>query len=235
MQNNFLSRATTIELAPFQEAQFWIINLQDIQKTEVLSAETFLDIQTQNKTRKLIPEDGRNRSIITHAILRYQLSKLICCAPDKVELMLNKFGKPYLKNNFTYFNIAHTKDFAFIAFHPNRPIGIDIEKLDEKIDALKLSDNFMSPDEKKVLLANPNQATDYFFSFWCAKEAFLKALGTGLVIKKIPEIYPNFDEFDTISSFDSKDSQKIFVYDKKIEYHKLAVYVIQQENPTILG
>ncbi len=233
MGSNFLDRSLSIELFPFKEAQFRIIDLKKIQKIEASYAEQFLDKSTLEKVKKIISEEGRNKATVTHAILRYHLGRLIQRIPNEIPLLMNKFGKLYLKDKSIYFNIAHTKDFAFIAFHPNRPIGVDIENVNKDIDVLKLSDGFMLPNERKILLINPSKAVDCFFSFWCAKEAFLKALGFGLLVKKIPEIHPNFDDLGFISSFYSKKLQEIYIYNGKIEDHKLAVCVIHdQGNPT---
>lgn len=76
-----------------------------------------------------------------------------------------------------FFNLSHSGDFVMLAIS-DTPIGCDIERLHKAI----LSRHVFHPNELSLLLSQPegtarNQA---FLRLWTAKEAFLKAIGTGI-------------------------------------------------------
>lgn len=94
----------------------------------------------------------------------------------KIEIIKNKFGKPYLKSKDLYFNISHCKDFSVAIIEKNE-CGIDIEQIRKYNDLMALK--VCSNAEYKFL--NKCEKKDYYFTaLWVLKEAYLKYLGTGI-------------------------------------------------------
>ncbi len=75
-------------------------------------------------------------------------------------------------------SIAHTSDRIIAAVAPNSRIGIDVEKRDRVLSEEFIAAAF-SPLEQEVAAESGDGATA-LLRFWCAKEAFSKALGSGL-------------------------------------------------------
>ena len=75
-------------------------------------------------------------------------------------------------------SIAHTSDRIIAAVAPNARIGIDVEKRDRVLSEEFIAAAF-SPLEQEVAAESGDGATA-LLRFWCAKEAFSKALGSGL-------------------------------------------------------
>ncbi len=96
-------------------------------------------------------------------------------------------GKPYFLEGPWQFSITHTKRHVFCAL-AQRPIGIDAEEMDRKID-LRLAEKILSPGEKAQFDAagDPGRA---LLTFWVLKEAAAKCTGEGL------RGYPNGTNFD---------------------------------------
>lgn len=88
----------------------------------------------------------------------------------------NPYGKPILSNG-DYFNLSHTGSLAMLVVH-NNPIGCDLQVPSKAI----LSRHVFHPHELQCLQALPEgpQRDRLFLRLWTAKEAFLKAIGTGL-------------------------------------------------------
>jgi 4'-phosphopantetheinyl transferase len=87
-------------------------------------------------------------------------------------------GKPYLASG-QQFNIAHAGTMVTVAFAAS-DVGIDIEE-NKQIDIEGVSDLF-HPEEIHFL--KQQAAENYeakFFDLWTRKEAFLKAVGNGIV------------------------------------------------------
>ena len=60
------------------------------------------------------------------------------------------------------------------------PLGIDLEPVDRAACLLECESSFCHPDEIVALPAQPADRARQLLRIWTAKEAILKALGTGL-------------------------------------------------------
>lgn len=80
-------------------------------------------------------------------------------------------GKSFLQDNKTNISISHTKDYAAVILNAQKPVGIDIELLKEKIELI--AHKFISPEEFEFIEKDMGKLT----IAWCAKEAVYKCLG----------------------------------------------------------
>ena len=127
----------------------------------------------------------RARFIAARAILRKLLSSYLSVDPRSLQFSYGKQGKPLLlgsQNQPTLdFNISHSQKYAIFGFGVERAIGVDIEYQKAMPDALKIARRFFSDKESEILVKSPSeQQSKLFFQLWTAKEAYLKAIGTGL-------------------------------------------------------
>lgn len=116
------------------------------------------------------------------AALRKILADEIQISSKDVPLMVSEFGKPLLAAPFEHlhFNLSHTSDLALLAITQNGPIGIDLESMARANDLLECETSFCHPDEIQNLSAAHIHRSTQLLKIWTAKEAVLKALGTGL-------------------------------------------------------
>ncbi len=91
-------------------------------------------------------------------------------------------GKPYAPALAGIdFNLSHARDHALVAFARTQPLGIDLERIDRKLDAHDLARRFFSKREADALDAMPDaMRATAFLRLWTCKEAVLKALGAGI-------------------------------------------------------
>ncbi len=168
MNERLQNRCRLLELPLNPHNPFWAVSLQDISEDELKEAHCFLDQESQQRAKRFVFEEDRNRYLVSHAVLRIKIGELIHQKPSEILFSKNKYGKPYLERNPIYFNLSHTKTWAFFGIHRFSPIGVDIESCQKF--ACK------TPNSKE------NQET--LLKFWCAEEAYLKALGTGFGSKR---------------------------------------------------
>lgn len=171
----FLSRSKQIYIPEIRTGIFHLLDLNNLRNEEIQEALQLLDDQSLERAQKFIFKEDRNRYILAHAALRFYLGNFLNKIPSKIEILRTSSGKPYLKDFPLHFNISHTKRYAFLAFHSDCPIGVDIEIIQEDLDFLKIADLFMHPREKRIMIEFKNSC-DYFFTLWSAKEALLKAI-----------------------------------------------------------
>lgn len=86
-----------------------------------------------------------------------------------------KNQKPFLEKG-PFFNISHSGTKVVVCFSNREEIGVDIEQI-AAIDVNALG-SYFHPDEITFLEQKTEEA---FFTVWARKEAFLKAVGIGLL------------------------------------------------------
>jgi 4'-phosphopantetheinyl transferase len=83
-----------------------------------------------------------------------------------------------------HFNLSHSEDWALLAWHPQLRLGVDIEWRQPLPDVNSLAAQQFTLNEQawmRAALPGPERETR-FYRLWAAKEAALKALGSGLMV-----------------------------------------------------
>ena len=91
-------------------------------------------------------------------------------------------GKPYAPALPDIdFNLSHAREHVLIAIARRQPIGVDLERVDRRIEIEDLARRFFAPAEADALEALPSEIRlAAFLRLWTCKEAVLKALGAGI-------------------------------------------------------
>nr|WP_230459663.1 4'-phosphopantetheinyl transferase superfamily protein [Burkholderia ubonensis] len=141
------------------------------------------DAERARAGRFLRPQDAV-RSAGTRVALRDVLGAQLGIAPREVALVVDASGRPSLDpvhRAALDFNVSHAGDHALIAWSAGCRVGVDIERCDRATDWRGLTREVCAPGEAAYLDALPDLArADAFMHVWSAKEALLKALGTGI-------------------------------------------------------
>ena len=90
-------------------------------------------------------------------------------------------GRPRLAAGMGDIGWSHSGGRLLLAHVPSGRIGVDIERLARRMDALRIARRYFADTEVamlEALPARPRQAA--FLRLWCAKEAVLKAAGHGI-------------------------------------------------------
>lgn len=126
----------------------------------------------------------RNRFTATRSALRVLLGRYLGVQPAEILFAFNEFGKPSLAagrySASLNFNVAHSGDYALLAFCASAQIGVDVEHIEER-DAEKVAKRILSKFEYGRFLSLPEaERKAAFFRAWTRKEAMVKAVGNGL-------------------------------------------------------
>lgn len=135
------------------------------------------------KADKFHFESDRNTYILCHSLIRKIISSKLRIDPSEISIIYDGNNKPWLRGNPLFFNLSHTRDDFAFAVSDNDRIGVDLENFDRNIDFKDIIRKFFSYGEEKYILEEQEKSKDRFFLLWTRKEAFLKALGTGIIDK----------------------------------------------------
>lgn len=156
--------------------KIYIANIQKMDEDIYLKYLSLLPPFIQQEVRRYQQLSDRYRTLLGKIILHRYLQKYSNFSLNDV--IKNKYGKPYIKEWNTNFNISHSEDYVVCGFNTKGNIGIDIEK-NKQIEFEHFKNIFSSTEWNKIETAsNP---IEKFYQCWTLKEAFLKYLGTGFL------------------------------------------------------
>jgi len=156
-----------------------------IHSEKVLSK--FLSVKEQERRSRFLAPDDCKTYVISHGILRLILSFYTNSDPEDLSYYYDINNKPGIPKNPVFFNLTHTKNAFAIAVTRNHYVGIDLEDINTGIEIKAIASNYFGPKECEYIFHTDKGAFERFFLIWTRKEAFLKALGTG-IIDKLDEI-----------------------------------------------
>lgn len=106
--------------------------------------------------------------------------------PGHNEIVYNDNGKPFLYPHQGYISISHSGDYACAYHHPEKSVGVDVQKI--KNDIGKGMDYFLNEMESAVLHVQDQVLLNIA---WSSKESVFKYCGSNdLDLKKDVCIFP---------------------------------------------
>lgn len=170
-------------ILPGDRVHLWRAQL-DLSACQIDSLATLLSTDETARANRFHFDTHRQRFIVARGILRLLLGHYLQIAPHDIEFQYSDRGKPFLagsKQDCLQFNLSHSQAYALYGFTYNHPIGVDLEYIKNALDAVKIAQRFFSESESKLTEeAAEEDRPMKFCQLWTAKEAYLKAVGTGL-------------------------------------------------------
>lgn len=162
-----------------------------------------------------------------HALIRLMLAAKLNMEPSDLSIIKGSNNKPVLSSNQAYFNVSHTRDAFAFAVSRDFHVGIDLEKVRQSINIHPILERFFSTKEREYILETATKTFNRFFLLWTRKEAFLKALGSGIIENLNQIIVSEPVNFIERGLFDKvvEDSllNEYFMYSYKIKAHFLCI------------
>ena len=166
------------------EVHVWRAHLE--QPPEVLQRLVrTLDTDEQTRAGRFHFEKHRRRFIVGRGVLRSLLGRYLDVRSEEVRFAYGPYGKPELDTahqaGALRFNASHSHELAVYAFVQDHDVGIDVEYIKEDFATQEIAERFFSASEVRVLRALPREEqAAAFFRCWTRKEAYIKAIGSGL-------------------------------------------------------
>lgn len=140
--------------------------------------------------RRFMFDQHRQEYLVTRALVRTTLSLYVPRAPEDWRFVRTDHGRPLIagaesdpRTRWLTFNLSNTTGLVACAVVRERELGVDVEWMDRRGQALEVADRFFSAPELEELRARPEELRlDRFFDYWTLKESYIKALGKGLTL-----------------------------------------------------
>jgi len=166
------------------EVHVWRADLQQPPELQ----ETYLGLLDQDERARAARfhfAQHRRRFVLSRGFLRVLLGRYLEIEPERVRFAYGPYGKPSLLDEHgasrLRFNASHSHELAVYAFVRDCEIGVDVEYVKEDFETEDIARHFFSAYEVETLagLPEPERAAA-FFRCWTRKEAYIKAIGSGL-------------------------------------------------------
>jgi len=160
----------------------WHLDLSELNYASCANLISILSPPDLDRARQFKFRHLQERHILSRIFLRLCLSHYTDTAPDRLQFICNAHGKPRLcdARQDAHFNLSHAGNLVCVAVSFDSEIGLDIETRSDH-DFLNIAAQFFHPDEYQQLReAHSHERERMFYRLWTMKEAFFKALGTGI-------------------------------------------------------
>lgn len=129
-------------------------------------------------------EDDRRRAVVSRALLRTTLSRYAPVDPAAWRFERGPHGRPEIAGPASQglrFSLSHTRELAACAVTDGAAVGVDVEPRGREVGDLLEEESILSSNEIESLRRlDPRERPERFLELWTLKEAYAKALGTGL-------------------------------------------------------
>jgi len=160
-----------------------ILSVWKIEETEEA---LFSGLQLKQHELDFVASLKGSKRLLQWLSTRLLLRRMLNTA-DYIDCRMDEHGKPYLVNSEYSISISHSYDYASVMIGKNRDVGVDIEKIKNKVHLIQ--HKFLSARELEQL--NVKDDTQGLYVCWCVKEAVYKWYGKkGLEFRKHIHIQP---------------------------------------------
>lgn len=157
----------------------------DVSPTRLAELRSHLAAPERERAASLLLERDRDRYMAGRGLLRELLADLTGSAPETLTLLTGRFGRPRLARPegepALRFSASRSAGDILFAFARGRDVGADMERRSERGDIERVATRYLDAAEHAALAALPEtERAAAFLTAWVRREAYLKAIGTGL-------------------------------------------------------
>ena len=141
---------------------------------------SFLSDDERAKLETITHPRRRREYAVSRRVMRTQLGDWLGRDGRSLKIAYGKEGKPFLPDfPEHHFNLSHSDELGVLAFGRGRSLGVDVEIERAERALAPIAASFFAPEEEARWRA-AKRSVETFYRYWAAKEAYLKALGTGM-------------------------------------------------------
>ncbi|KKI89721.1 4-phosphopantetheinyl transferase [Bacillus sp. SA1-12] len=154
-----------------------------------------LPFEWMNKKLNTLPDNERQRilrfhkledqqrTLLGHLAIRNLLQDKLTIPVHSLSIIRDQYGRPYLDPSHGFeidFNLSHSGKWILTAMTAAGKIGVDVEEI-KSIDLSVAKLCFTQEEMNFFQMIHPDEQLPFFFSIWTLKEAYVKAIGKGLL------------------------------------------------------
>ncbi len=189
-------------------------------KIEENAEELYQQLQLDDGEKAFIQNLSNGKRYLHWLGTRVLLRKMLN-TEEYIDCKVDAHGKPYLTSIPYHISLSHSFDYAAVMISKNKPVGIDVEKIEQKVE--RIAKKFMRPEEMAFI--KPEHNIKQLYACWCAKEAIYKCYGRKEV-SFINHIFLDAFDYNAAGSLNAKIKNEDVGLSFKVEYQQFNEYMI---------
>ena len=169
---------------PGRDVDVWCVNL-DASAHAADRYSGMLSDDERSRAQAFRYPDLKRKFTLARGVLRVLIGRYLGVLPEAVAFRYNAAGKPELSRGDSglHFNVSHSGGLAAYGFAIAGEVGIDVEQVRPipDLEAVAAA-HFSAAECSELFAADPASRFEIFYRFWTRKEAYVKAVGSGLAI-----------------------------------------------------
>lgn len=147
-------------------------------------APAFLTTAEKNRAESFLRGEDRDRFVLGRIMVRSMLAAMPGGHSTKADFALTREGRPFISRRPDLsFSISHSGDVVLVGLAEGLQLGVDVEMERDGVEMEGVSRLVFTPAERRAIFQGTARETaTAFFRHWTAKEAFLKAAGSGFLV-----------------------------------------------------
>lgn len=146
---------------------------------------SLLSTEEKQRYQRFHFDKDRHSYLVSHALVRSALSQYADIKPQQWKFTSNKYGKPEIDGSHQCaalrFNLTHTKGLSACLISLGQDCGIDVERQTRRVKLMPIAERmFAEPELAQMQAVDEAVQREKFFEYWTLREAYVKAIGTGL-------------------------------------------------------
>ncbi|ARO86881.1 hypothetical protein EBAPG3_003340 [Nitrosospira lacus] len=144
---------------------------------------SILDEEERCRAARFHFDRDREPFILARASLRCLLARYTGADPAEIQFKQDRYGKLHIHHPVSSirFNVTHSGDCIVHAIARGTDVGVDVEILRNSVELTSISSYFTAGEQAWLHAADAQTRDTRFFTLWTCKEAYIKALGRGLL------------------------------------------------------
>lgn len=172
------------------EAHVWFCYPDEI--TDVVKLDGYrsmLSVEENQRQQRFYSTQDQHSYLVSHALVRKVLSMYCDVRPEQWSFTFNQHGKPEISAEILAaldcppikFNLSHTAGLSACVVSHHDECGVDVENIQRKNKLLSIAGRmFAEPEMATMRNISDDEMRNKFFDYWTLREAYVKALGSGL-------------------------------------------------------
>jgi 4'-phosphopantetheinyl transferase len=158
----------------------WFVPV-DLPPEAVARCRDVLDGSERARAEAFLSQRDRQQYTVAHGALRILAGRALRMTPSALRWDRGPYGKPALAAPWSGLStsLSHSADLVAVAMAAGRAVGVDIQHLVPRLDAVAMSARFYPPAEAAYVATGPDATAraERFTRLWSRKEAVVKAAG----------------------------------------------------------
>ncbi|HYT68207.1 MAG TPA: 4'-phosphopantetheinyl transferase superfamily protein [Vicinamibacterales bacterium] len=164
-----------------RQVHLWLVQVDIASVPRLLP---LLSDEERDRARRYFAAMDAARFAVGRATLRLLAAHYLHSAAESLQFHYDQYGKPHLRgtgDRRLHFNVSHSGGLALLAFCTATEVGIDIERVRDVADSEEIIRRVFHAADAEAWTRLPIELRRRsFFEHWTRREAYLKALGTGV-------------------------------------------------------